>query len=104
MGDESSDPSRITSQMPSTTVNVHVPGNHLMTGLLGQRDELLLLNEDAFPEADVHVRGNEITLTGGASAVAAARGLVDELLTMTRNGVTSVCTLTNCRACSPPGS
>ena len=50
--------------MPSTTVNVHVPGNHLMTGLLGQRDELLLLIEDAFPEADVHVRGNEITVSG----------------------------------------
>ena len=50
--------------MPDTKVNVHVPGNHLMTGLLGSRDELLRLVEDAFPETDVHVRGNEITVEG----------------------------------------
>jgi len=50
--------------MPDTKVNVHVPGNHLMTGLLGPRDELLRLVEDAFPGTDVHVRGNEITLEG----------------------------------------
>jgi phosphate starvation-inducible PhoH-like protein len=50
--------------MPDTKVNVHVPGNHLMTGLLGSRDELLRLVEDAFPDTDVHVRGNEITVEG----------------------------------------
>jgi phosphate starvation-inducible PhoH-like protein len=50
--------------MPDTKVNVHVPGNHLMAGLLGSRDELLRLVEDAFPDTDVHVRGNEITLEG----------------------------------------
>ena len=48
----------------STTVSVHVPGNHLLVGLLGQHDELLRLVEDAFPDAAVHVRGNEITVTG----------------------------------------
>ena len=50
--------------MPDTKVNVHVPGNHLMAGLLGPRDELLRLVEDAFPDTDVHVRGNEITVEG----------------------------------------
>jgi phosphate starvation-inducible PhoH-like protein len=50
--------------MPDTKVNIHVPGNHLMTGLLGTRDELLRLVEDAFPDADVHVRGNEISVAG----------------------------------------
>jgi phosphate starvation-inducible PhoH-like protein len=50
--------------MPDTKVNVHVPGNHLMTGLLGSRDELLRLVEAAFPDTDVHVRGNEITVEG----------------------------------------
>ena len=34
----------------------------------------------------MHVRGNEITLTGDAASVAAARSLVDELLAMTKAG------------------
>ena len=43
-----------------TQVKILVPGNHLMVGLLGQRDELLRLVEAAFP-VEIHVRGNEIT-------------------------------------------
>jgi phosphate starvation-inducible PhoH-like protein len=35
-----------------------------MVGLLGQRDELLRLIENAFHGAEIHVRGNEITVTG----------------------------------------
>jgi phosphate starvation-inducible PhoH-like protein len=46
-------------------VKVLVPGNHLMGGLLGQRDELLRLIEDAFAGVDIHVRGNEISIAGG---------------------------------------
>lgn len=84
MGDEPSGPSRITGQMPSTTVNVHVPGNHLMTGLLGQRDELLLLIEDAFPEADVHVRGNEITVSGDQAGTVGK--LFEELVVLLQQG------------------
>ena len=44
-------------------IRVLVPGNHLMVGLLGQRDELLRLVEAAFP-VSIHVRGNEITIRG----------------------------------------
>jgi phosphate starvation-inducible PhoH-like protein len=50
--------------MADTQVKIHVPGNHLMVGLLGQRDELLRLVEQAFPGASVHVRGNEISVDG----------------------------------------
>ena len=50
--------------MANSTVTVHVPGNHLMPGLLGPRDELLRLVEDSFPGVIVHVRGNEITASG----------------------------------------
>ncbi|WP_231901806.1 PhoH family protein [Microbacterium sp. T32] len=57
-----------------------------MVQLLGPQDRLLRVVEKEHPDVDVHVRGNEITLTGGAAAVAAAKGLVEELLTMTRNG------------------
>src|SRR5579875_1966313 len=48
----------------STQVKILVPGNHLMVGLLGQRDELLRLVEGAFGGTRIHVRGNEITVDG----------------------------------------
>ncbi|MBN9152787.1 MAG: PhoH family protein [Microbacterium sp.] len=57
-----------------------------MVQLLGPQDRLLRVVEKEHPDVDVHVRGNEITLTGEATAVSAARSLVDELLTMTRAG------------------
>ncbi|MET0297665.1 MAG: PhoH family protein [Microbacterium sp.] len=57
-----------------------------MVQLLGPQDRLLRVVEKEHPEVDVHVRGNEITLTGQAEAVSAARVLVDELLAMTRSG------------------
>lgn len=57
-----------------------------MVQLLGPQDRLLRVVEKEHPEVDVHVRGNEITLSGAPAAVRAARGLVDELLSMTRSG------------------
>jgi len=50
--------------MAATQVKMMVPGNHLMAGLLGERDELLRLIEGAFADTVVHVRGNEISLDG----------------------------------------
>jgi phosphate starvation-inducible PhoH-like protein len=50
--------------VPSTQVKILVPDNHLMVGLVGQRDELLRLIESAFDDVQVIVRGNEITITG----------------------------------------
>ena len=57
-----------------------------MVQLLGPQDRLLRVVEKEHPGVDVHVRGNEITLTGEAAAVAAARTLVDELVAMTKAG------------------
>src|SRR6185503_4643878 len=48
----------------STPVKILVPGNHLMVGLVGQRDELLRLVEAAFPGTRILVRGNEIDIEG----------------------------------------
>jgi phosphate starvation-inducible PhoH-like protein len=54
----------------NTTVKISVPGNHLMTALLGPRDELLRLVERSFDDAAIHVRGNEINVDGpGAQTV-----------------------------------
>ena len=67
----------------ATQVTVSVP-NHLMAGLLGQRDELLRLVEDAFSGTDIHVRGNEITVTG--DDVERAARLFDELRLLLEQG------------------
>lgn len=65
-------------------VLVNVPGNHLMTGLLGDRDEQLRQIEDAFPSTDILVRGNEITLVGPGAESAAA--LFEELILLLQQG------------------
>ncbi len=57
-----------------------------MVQLLGPQDRLLRVVEKEHPDVDVHVRGNEITLSGAPAEVRAARSLVDELLSMTRSG------------------
>ena len=54
--------------------------------LLGPQDRLLRMLEKEHRDVQVLVRGNEITLTGTADAVAKAKSLVDELMTMTKAG------------------
>ena len=61
------------------------PGNHLMVDLLGQRDELLRLIEAAFP-VTIHVRGNEITVTGDADDAERVGRLFEELVLLRRAG------------------
>ena len=50
-----------------TTTTVVVPGTHLMSALVGPRDQHLRQVEAAFPRADIHVRGNEVVIHGQAS-------------------------------------
>jgi phosphate starvation-inducible PhoH-like protein len=66
-----------------TQVKILVPGNHLMVGLLGQRDSLLRLVEQSF-NAEIHVRGNEITI-GGEDAERVGR-LFEELVVLLEQG------------------
>ncbi|MEM9610296.1 MAG: PhoH family protein [Actinomycetota bacterium] len=70
--------------MTATLVSIEVPGNHLMTSLLGQRDELLRRIEAGFEHAEIHVRGNEITVRG-ADAEHVGR-LFRELVTLLEQG------------------
>ncbi|MFP5320702.1 MAG: PhoH family protein [Acidimicrobiia bacterium] len=70
--------------MSDTQVVVNVPGNHLMAGLLGQRDELLRLVERAFPDTAIHARGNEIAVTG-PDANAVGR-VLEELVLLVASG------------------
>jgi phosphate starvation-inducible PhoH-like protein len=57
-----------------------------MVSLLGAQDEILRSVERAFPQADVHVRGNEITVTGRHGEVALVERLVDELIAVLAAG------------------
>ena len=56
-----------------------------MVGLLGTGDELLHVIEREF-SADVHVRGNEITVSGPPAETELARQLFGELLELQRKG------------------
>src|SRR5690242_17198948 len=63
-----------------------VPSDVAMVSLLGAGDEFLRTVELAFPRADIHVRGNEITVTGPFGEVALVERLVDELLAVVGAG------------------
>src|SRR5580700_3487285 len=55
-----------------------------MVGLLGQRDELLRLIEEAFPRTRIVVRGNEITVDGDEAEVVGT--LFEELVLLLEQG------------------
>jgi len=64
--------------MAETTTTQHaivIPSSISMVGLLGAGDEFLSLIEREF-QADIHVRGNQITLTGPPAEVALVSRLV----------------------------
>ncbi|MFN8050544.1 MAG: PhoH family protein [Acidimicrobiales bacterium] len=63
---------------------VHVPGNHLMTQLLGERDEWLDLVESAFDGTRIVARGNEIRIAGQHAA--AVVQLFEELILFVEAG------------------
>src|SRR3546814_14296236 len=56
-----------------------------MVSLLGPNDEHLSRIEQAF-DADVHVRGNQITFHGEPAEIALAERLLEELVTLIRTG------------------
>jgi phosphate starvation-inducible PhoH-like protein len=64
---------------------LHVDGV-AMVRLLGPQDRLLTTIEKQYPLVDVHVRGNEISLTGDKEQVESARRLVEELLVLVQSG------------------
>ncbi|HYT11045.1 MAG TPA: PhoH family protein [Mycobacteriales bacterium] len=64
-----------------------VPGSQAMVSLLGSRDELLRIVEEAL-DSDIHVRGNEITISGDPADNALAVRLFEELLELVAAGQT----------------
>ena len=77
--------SRASRGTPSTRHTVVVPASIDMVSLLGPGDEHLAVLERAF-DAELHVRGNRITLQGEPSEIALAERLLEELVTLLRTG------------------
>ncbi len=69
----------------TVSTRIVVPGAHSMVSLLGSSDELLRVVEQAF-NSDIHVRGNEITITGDPDEVDLVSRLFGELLTLLERG------------------
>jgi phosphate starvation-inducible PhoH-like protein len=70
---------------PRSQVKIVIPADHSMVSLLGSGDELLHVIEREF-DADIHVRGNEITATGTPAETALVTALFDELVELLRKG------------------
>jgi phosphate starvation-inducible PhoH-like protein len=66
-------------------VKIVIPADHSMVSLLGSGDELLHVIEREF-DADIHVRGNEITATGTTAETALITAFFDELVELLRKG------------------
>jgi phosphate starvation-inducible protein PhoH and related proteins len=87
---------------------VTVPASVEMVNILGPRDEFLRILEREL-EAGIHVRGNEITLTGSPAAVDLAVDVITELVTVLRTGqgltadaVERICTMLTAREDARP--
>jgi phosphate starvation-inducible PhoH-like protein len=74
-----------SAQGQTTQHTVVVPNSINMVSLLGPGDEHLRVIERSF-DAEVHVRGNRITLQGEPGDVALAERLLDELIALIRTG------------------
>lgn len=70
--------------MTTSQVQISVPNNSLMVGLLGHQDELLRLVESEFSGTDIRVRGNEITVSGTEAERVAQ--LFEELVVLLQRG------------------
>jgi phosphate starvation-inducible PhoH-like protein len=68
-------------------VKVVVPQSFPMISLLGPNDAVLRTIERAFPSLAIHVRGNEVSITGGESVQLVA-ALIEELIDLAEGGTT----------------
>ncbi|WP_200215369.1 PhoH family protein [Micromonospora coerulea] len=73
--------------LPRVQTRITVPDPKIMVNLLGAGDEILRLVERSV-NSDVHVRGNEITITGAPADNALAERLFSELLELVEKGET----------------
>jgi phosphate starvation-inducible PhoH-like protein len=84
--DDAGSPAAKRASAPQAVHRIVIPPEVSMVSLLGARDEVLQAIERSFRRADVHVRGNEITVTGPFGEVALVERLIDELLVVVGAG------------------
>jgi len=84
-GEPERDPRADGQSEARSQVKIVIPADRSMVSLLGSGDELLHVIEREF-NADIHVRGNEITATGNPAETALVADLFDELLELLRKG------------------
>ncbi len=65
---------------------VIVPASLDMVAVVGVGDEVLRAIEDEFPAVDIHVRGNQVSLTGSPADLHLAERLFDEIVSIVRTG------------------
>jgi phosphate starvation-inducible PhoH-like protein len=65
---------------------VIVPASLDMVAVVGVGDEVLRAIETEFPSVDIHVRGNQISLTGGPADLHLVERLFDEVVAIVRTG------------------
>ncbi|WP_394943942.1 PhoH family protein [uncultured Ilumatobacter sp.] len=76
-----------TRSSADSHVTVVVPGEHVMTALVGPRDQFLRRVEQEFPSVAIRVRGNEVRVSGEeTSHVTNVARLFEELVTLIQNG------------------
>ncbi|MEV7283908.1 PhoH family protein [Streptomyces sp. NPDC093252] len=79
-------PTAHTPAQQQARAEITVPAQHPMVTVLGSGDSLLRVIEKAFPAADIHVRGNEISATGDPAEVAMVQRVFDEMMLVLRTG------------------
>ena len=65
---------------------IDIPSGHPLVAVFGAGDGFLRVIEKAFPGADIHVRGNQVSVAGTADEVRMVERLFDEMLLMLRTG------------------
>ncbi|MET9517783.1 PhoH family protein [Streptomyces sp. NPDC002994] len=76
-----------TPTQPQARAQFTVPDRHPMVMVLGSRDSLLRVIENAFPDVDIHVRGNEVSTVGDPTEVALIQRLLAEMMLVLRTGL-----------------
>ena len=84
--DRRAGPSPLMADSSQIEHRIVVPTSLNMVSLLGAGDELLRTIERIFPDTNIHVRGNEVTVSGESIDVALVERLLDELVTVIRTG------------------
>ncbi|WDO08438.1 PhoH family protein [Streptomyces murinus] len=79
-------PTAHTPTQEQARAQLTVPAQHPMVTVLGSGDSLLRVIERAFPAADIHVRGNEISAVGESADVALISRVFDEMMLVLRTG------------------